>query len=162
DGVTLHAASDDEFRFSDGAPAALLIDRLVMMLAALIDNRRALELRVRELRAQAIHAAELVHELRNPLTTIINYSDFLQRKLARVVDPDDVRRLASIKESGDRIERFTSDLTTYSRPTGELVPVAIGDVIDLALNCCEVEITRTGVMVQKSLGDVPAVKGAED
>jgi C4-dicarboxylate-specific signal transduction histidine kinase len=171
EGSTLHLASDDEARVSESSPAAPVIERLAMMLAALIDNHRALERNLQELRAQVIQseklaslgqiAAGIVHELNNPLTTIVAYSDFLRKKTqARGGDPADVERLSRINEAAERIRRFSRDLTDYSRPASEVpAPVAIHDIIERALVFCEHELDKTGVLVERSFGEVRPVRG---
>ncbi len=169
-GATLHAAADDEHLFADGSTGYLLAERLALMMASLFENQRALERGLRELRAQVIQseklaslgqiAAGIVHELNNPLTTIVAYSDFLRRKLAQRGDPSDVERLARINEAGERILRFSRDLTAYSRPSNEVpAPVAIHDVIDRALIFCEHELEKTGVHIDKVFGEVLPVRG---
>jgi two-component system NtrC family sensor kinase len=169
-GATLHAAADDERRFAEGAPASLLLDRVALILAALIENQRSVERGQVELRAQVIQseklaslgqiAAGIVHELNNPLTTIVAYSDFLRRKLVGRGDPADVERLARINEAAERILRFSRDLTAYSRPASEVpAPVAIHDIIERALVFCEHELEKTGVMVERNFSEVRPVRG---
>jgi two-component system, NtrC family, sensor kinase len=169
-GATLHAASDDEARFADGSPASLLLDRLALILASLVENQHTLERGQHVLRAQVIQseklaslgqiAAGIVHELNNPLTSIVAYSDFLRRKLAANGDPADVERLVRINEAAERILRFSRDLTAYSRPANEVpAPVAIHDVIDRALVFCEHELEKTGVRVERGFGEVRPVRG---
>ena len=171
EGATLHVASDDEARLADGAPSVPVIERLAMMLAALIESHGALERGLRELKAQVIQseklaslgqiAAGIVHELNNPLTTIVAYSDFLRKKTERRGgDPSDVERLSRINEAAERILRFSRDLTAYSRPSNEVpAPVAIHDIIERALVFCEHELDKTGVMVERDFGEVRAVRG---
>jgi C4-dicarboxylate-specific signal transduction histidine kinase len=138
--------------------------------ASLIENHRALERSLRDLRRQVIQseklaslgqiAAGIVHELNNPLTTIVAYSDFLRRKLAGRGDPADVERLARINEAAERILRFSRDLTAYSRPANEVpAAVAIHDVIERALVFCEHELDKTGVLIERSFGEVRPVRG---
>jgi len=169
-GATLHAAADDPARFSDGTAALRLLDRLAPMLAALVENQRAQDHRLRGLRAQVIQseklaslgqiAAGIVHELNNPLTTIVAYSDFLRRKLTGHGDPADVERLARINEAAERILRFSRDLTAYSRPSSEVpAPVAIHAVIERALVFCEHELEKTGVLIERDFGEVRPVRG---
>jgi signal transduction histidine kinase len=169
-GATLHAASDDEGRFVDGSAASLLLERTALVLGSLVDDQRARERSMHDLRAQVIQsdklaslgqiAAGIVHELNNPLTTIVAYSDFLRRKLTSGGDPADVERLVRINEAAERILRFSRDLTAYSRPSNEVpAPVAIHDVIERALVFCEHELEKTGVMIERGFGEVKPVRG---
>jgi signal transduction histidine kinase len=171
DGSTLHVAFDDEGRLADGTPAALLFERVAMMIDAVVHQHRAVARALHDLRAQVIQseklaslgqiAAGIVHELNNPLTTIVAYSDFLRKKMERKGgDPSDVERLSRINEAADRILRFSRDLTAYSRPASEVpAPVAIHDVIERALIFCEHELDKTGVNVERQFGEVRAVRG---
>jgi signal transduction histidine kinase len=170
EGATLHAATDDDRAFAEGTPGSLLLERVTQMLASVVENQRGVDRSVRDLRAQVIQseklaslgqiAAGIVHELNNPLTTIVAYSDFLRRKLVGRGDPADVERLARINEAAERILRFSRDLTAYSRPANEVPgPVAIHDVIERALVFCEHELEKTGVSVERAFGEVRPVRG---
>jgi two-component system, NtrC family, sensor kinase len=168
--ATIHAASNDPRVLAEGSAGALLLDRVVLVVAAIIDNQRVAEQSLRALRFQVIQseklaslgqiAAGIVHELNNPLTTIVAYSDFLRRKLASRGEAADVERLSRINEAAERILRFSRDLTAYSRPSNEApAPVSIHDVIDRALVFCEHEIEKTGVSVERDFSEVRAVRG---
>ncbi|APR84763.1 integral membrane sensor signal transduction histidine kinase [Minicystis rosea] len=171
DGSTLHVACDDEGRLDNSAIAGQLFERVTAMIAAVVDHHRAVARSLQALRAQVIQseklaslgqiAAGIVHELNNPLTTIVAYSDFLRKKLTRTGgEQSDVERLARINEAAERILRFSRDLTAYSRPSSEVpAPVAIHDVIDRALVFCEHELDSTGVLVERQFGEVRAVRG---
>jgi signal transduction histidine kinase len=171
EGSTLHVAADQESRIAEGSAAGLLCDRVVMMIASVLEQHRVLDRGLMDLRAQVIQseklaslgqiAAGIVHELNNPLTTIVAYSDFLRKKLERKGgDPSDVERLSRINEAAERILRFSRDLTAYSRPASEVpAPVAIHDVIERALVFCDHELDKTGVMVERHFGDVRPVRG---
>ena len=112
-------------------------------------------------------AAGMVHELNNPLTSIVAYSDFLIRKAAPRAegmsesDREDVERLRRISESAFRMLRFTRDLVTYARPSGERpVPVVMHSVIDQALAFCEHVRSASKVSVDRRYGaDVLTVRG---
>jgi len=170
-GATLHLAADDAEVLLDGTAAWLLVERLVPLLTSLVENQHALERGLRDLRAQVIQseklaslgqiAAGIVHELNNPLTTIVAYSDFLRRKLSSRGDSDDdVERLSRINEAAARIQRFSRDLIAYSRPASEVpAPVLIHDVIERALVFCEHELDKTGVIISRSFGEVRPVRG---
>jgi two-component system, NtrC family, sensor kinase len=87
--------------------------------------------------------AGVVHELNNPLSSIIAYSDYLTKKLGRDSSPnlsEDAERVRRIGEAAERILKFTRDLVAYARPTGDSRgPVQIEEVIERALVFCEHE-----------------------
>jgi signal transduction histidine kinase len=177
DGSTLHLASDDESRFTGTGVTEALIDRLTLLLATAIRNARVFErarrhrAEVQQLEAQVIQtsklaslgqmAAGIMHELNNPLTSIVAYSDYLYKKAARSgVDLADVERLGRINEAAERILRFSRDLMAYSRPSPAVpAAVAIHAVIDRALVFCDHVLEATRVQVERDFGDVPLVRG---
>jgi len=96
-------------------------------------------------------AAGMVHELNNPLTSIVAYTDYLLRRASRQsnADPDDTERLRRIAESANRMLRFTRDLVSYARPSSEVaVPVALHTVIQRALAFCEHELVQAESTVE--------------
>jgi two-component system, NtrC family, sensor kinase len=106
-------------------------------------------------------AAGVVHELNNPLTSIVAYTDWLIRKAGPNGDADSLERLRRIGESASRILRFTRDLVAYARPSSEVpVPVSIHNVIDQALAFCEHVLAEHSARVERSFADsVPPVRG---
>ena len=116
-------------------------------------RRDATELR--KLQAQVIQAEKLaslgqiaagiVHELNNPLTSIIAYAEYLRRNAATRADADALERLARIQEGAERILRFSRDLVTYARPAGDVPgPVHLGEVLEKAMVFCEHEFSERG------------------
>jgi len=111
--------------------------------------------------------AGIVHELNNPLTSILAYSDYLARKRrTRVADgendedvEDDLERLRRIEEAASRILKFSRDLVAYARPSNEVPgPVSLGEVIGKALGFCEHEFKR--VRVERAVADdLPPIRG---
>jgi two-component system, NtrC family, sensor kinase len=107
--------------------------------------------------------AGVVHELNNPLTSIIAYAEYLSRKAhTRMPDADaedDLERLRRIQEAAGRILRFSRDLVAYARPSNEIPgPVSLSDVVDKALVFCEHEFT--GIAVERDLPPgLPAIRG---
>jgi signal transduction histidine kinase len=185
-GSTLHLASDDDELDRDGSPAVHLLERAAVALggalahareiAALTDARRLQRdeqaFQARMLQADKLAtfgqiAASLVHELNNPLTSIVAYSDYLIRKALSLgprvglAGSDDVERLRRISESANRMLRFTRDLVTYARPSSGIAgPVVLHGVIDQAVAFCEHVLAASGVRVEREFGaDVLTVRG---
>jgi signal transduction histidine kinase len=143
-----------------------LCERAALVLASglrsmmLLRARRSDGAQVRDLQARVVQseklasvgqiAAQVVHELNNPLTAIVAYADFLVKKLERAGHEEgDVERLRRIGESADRILRFTRDLTTYARPNDEVVaPVLITEVLERAATFCEHILARHGIKLR--------------
>lgn len=173
-GSTLHIASDDE---ADLLELEVLVDRLSLALLGAIHRGRTYEraqaqaAESRGLRAQIIQseklaslgqiAAGIVHELNNPLTSIIAYADYLGKKARKGGgDPMDVERLARIQEAADRILRFSRDLTDYTRPsTEERGTLSIHEVVDRALIFCEHVLEQGNITVDKAFEDVRPIHG---
>jgi C4-dicarboxylate-specific signal transduction histidine kinase len=174
---TLHLATDDESRFAQGSSTETVVDRIALTLGAAIrqcrtsERAREGEAEMRGLENQVIQseklaslgqiAAGIVHELNNPLTSIVAYSDYLRKKCERTgADPADIERLLRINEAAERILRFSRDLIAYSRPSSEVpAPVMIHEIIDRALVFCEHVLDETGVMVERNFGEVRSVQG---
>ncbi|MBS2014975.1 MAG: two-component sensor histidine kinase [Deltaproteobacteria bacterium] len=179
-GSTMHLASDDP-QLEDDQSAMMHVVRR----AALAMGRGLLFARghakatsdARELRALNSHmvqaeklaslgqiAAGVVHELNNPLTSIVAYTDWLIRKQGPQGDPDSLERLRRIGESASRILRFTRDLVAYARPSSEVpVPVSVNTVIEQALAFCEHIIAQHGASVDRRFAEaIPAVKGMHE
>ncbi|WP_437895057.1 sensor histidine kinase [Sorangium sp. So ce124] len=166
---TMHIAADDA-AYLDSAPVEALVDRLVLTLGASLREARAHE----SLRAQVIQAEKLaslgkmaagvVHELNNPLTSILAYSEYLRRKGERGgFDPSDIERLARINDAADRIRRFSRDLIAYARPSTEKPgAVSLHDIIERALVFCEHLLDQTGVTVERCFDEIPPVCGVID
>lgn len=178
---TLHVASDDPALELENAPAVQLLQRAAFVVrsgieaarahARALDTRRALDehgamlVQAEKLATLGRLASALVHELNNPLTSIVAYTDFLgKRALARQpTDPDEIERLRRIGESATRMLRFTRDIVQYARPSTERGPVIISGVIDQALSFCDHVIEETHVAVERRFGHgVLPVEGAAE
>jgi C4-dicarboxylate-specific signal transduction histidine kinase len=106
-------------------------------------------------------AASIVHEMNNPLTAILAYSDYLTKRFeARGAEAGDVERLARIGEAAGRIQQFTRELMDYARPAGSLMaPVDLHAVIDRALGFCMHLLRTSDIVVERSYRDIPMVVG---
>jgi two-component system NtrC family sensor kinase len=171
-GSTLHVASNADDLDRDTSMTVHLVDRAAMALGRALENARAIAslddktpnfgaLEERLLQTDKLAnfgqiAAGVVHELNNPLTSIVAYSDYLIRKGTMnnaSTDPEDLERLRRISESATRMLRFTRDLVTYARPSsGIAAPVVLHDVIDQAIAFCEHVLSAASVRVERRYG----------
>jgi two-component system NtrC family sensor kinase len=103
---------------------------------------------IRALEKQIIHseklatlgqvAAGVAHELNNPLTSITVYASYLDKKLEGQIDEADLTKVKRIVQGAGRIQKFTRDLVTYARPSGEEpVSVNISELLETVLSFCE-------------------------
>jgi signal transduction histidine kinase len=180
---TLHLASDDPELEDDDSPMMHVVRRAALAMGrglGLARGHAKATSDARDLRALNSHmvqaeklaslgqiAAGVVHELNNPLTSIVAYTDWLTRKQAQTPgggDPDSLERLRRIGESASRILRFTRDLVTYARPSSEVpVPVSVHTVIEQALAFCEHVLAQHGAQVQRRFAEgVPSVRGMHE
>jgi two-component system NtrC family sensor kinase len=183
-GATLHVASDEDELEVDGSPAVHLVDRAAIVLSHALPKARAasatgagargsasaIERRMMQADKLATFgqlAAGIVHELNNPLTSIVAYSDYLIRKVADGTgrhDPEDIERLRRISESANRMLRFTRELVGYARPSnGAVGSVAIHLVINQAIAFCEHLLSAAGVTIERRFAtDAVDVQGVAE
>ncbi len=176
-GSTLHVAGDDPGLPDPSSETRCLVERASMVLAAGLARARGLakargsNAELTRLQAQVIQAEKLaslgqivagvVHELNNPLTSIVAYSDYLVKRARERQNDEDGERLRRIGEAAERILKFSRDLVAYARPTNEIPgPVSLSEVIDKALVFCEHEFSEGRVRVVRALADeMPPVRG---
>jgi signal transduction histidine kinase len=178
EGIRMHVASDVPAMLEDNSAVHLFLLRVAEVLASALRTTRLVSAKGREsleLRGQIIQseklaslgqiAAGVVHELNNPLTSIVGYSDYLRSKAERTgADANDVERLRRIGEAAGRILRFSRDLIAYARPSIEPpAPVAIHAVIDQAFVFCEHVLGTADIRVERRFApDVRPVLGVRD
>lgn len=125
--------------------------------------------RVRQLEEQVTHAdrlatlgqlaAGVVHELNNPLTSILVYTEYLLRKTeSEPQDPGDREKLRRILGAAERIQEFAKNLVAYSRSErGARESLDASSVIDESVAFCEPLLDRRRVIVVRAYEDVPAL-----
>ncbi|HEX3775372.1 MAG TPA: ATP-binding protein [Polyangiaceae bacterium] len=177
-GSTLHVGSAQQvlspLQVQIGAQAAQVLAAAVKR-ARLYTRAEESARSMRKLEAQVIQneklaslgqiVAGVVHELNNPLTSIIAYSDYLKRK-ANARAPyddleDDLERLRRIGEAAARILNFSRDLVAYARPSAD-VPgaVQVQDIVEKALVFCEHEFNGAKIRVEREFdARLPPVRG---
>jgi signal transduction histidine kinase len=179
-GSSMHIASDDPQIDDDDSPMMHVVRRAALAMGrglglarghakATSDARDLQALNSHMVQAEKLAslgqiAAGVVHELNNPLTSIVAYTDWLTRKQGPAGDPDSLERLRRIGESASRILRFTRDLVAYARPSSEVpVPVSVHTVIEQALAFCEHVLAQHGAQVERGFArDAPAVRGMHE
>lgn len=107
-------------------------------------------------------AATTLHEINNPLTTILGYTEYLLRKAGRApLEAVDIDRLRRIQEAAERVQTLSRGLVDYAHPSpGAPGPVVLSAAIDQALVFCEYTLSDVGVAVERDYGDQgAAVRG---
>jgi two-component system NtrC family sensor kinase len=106
-------------------------------------------------------AASVAHEINNPMTAVVTYADaLLQRMPMGSAGGADAEKLRKILENGQRILRFTRDLTSYARPSkNRPEPVRLDALLDKALGYCEHVVVKAQVEVERDYGEVPLLTG---
>jgi two-component system NtrC family sensor kinase len=182
-GSTLHLGSDLD-DLDEGSPAVALLDRAALVLGLALPKARAVSalasaaernakafdermIQIDKLATFGELAAGVVHELNNPLTSIVAYSEYLVRKVIEegsVHEADDVERLRRVRDSANRMLRLSRDLVGYARPSGGARgPVALHGVIDQAVAFCEHVLSTNGVCVERQyLDEGPTLRATSE
>jgi len=177
-GSTLHLASPlqalSPLQMQIGTQAAALLGAAVRRARQYIRAEESAR-SIRKLQAQVIQneklaslgqiVAGVVHELNNPLTSIIAYSDYLKRKAqARPKSEeqeDELERLRRIGEAAARILNFSRDLVAYARPAADIPgTVQIQEIVEKALVFCEHEFQGARIQIHRDFdGRLPPARG---
>jgi signal transduction histidine kinase len=172
-GSTLHVAPSGA-RLEEEAVERAIVERAAGAMAQGV--RTALVLRaskpvsveMTELRAQLIQAEKLstlgqivagvVHELANPVTSIVASTELMMRNGgSEHLRPDEVQHLHRIRVAADRILKFSRDLVHYARPARETpAPVSVADVIAQAQAFSQHEFDRHGIHVDVDCAEHPS------
>ena len=177
-GSTLHLASSlqalSPLQMQIGTQAALVLAASVRR-ARLYMRAEESARSIRKLQAQVIQneklaslgqiVAGVVHELNNPLTSIIAYSDYLKRKATQRAhyddQEDDLERLRRIGEAAARILNFSRDLVAYARPAADIPgTVQAQEIVEKALIFCEHEFQGAKIQILREFdARLPPVRG---
>lgn len=139
-----------------------------MVLGAIVIGRDVTDQRMREeqfARADKLAtvgrlAASVVHEINNPLTAILAYSEQLGRSTP-AGDSRDATRANRITEAAERIRSLVRRLLAYTpSATEQPAPLSLGDVATQAWQFCEHVLRERGAVLELHIApDTPAVYG---
>ncbi|MDZ4064502.1 MAG: HAMP domain-containing sensor histidine kinase [Coriobacteriia bacterium] len=103
----------------------------------------------------------MVHELANPLTSIVAYTEYLLQKAERRGDdPEDIERLRRVGDAADLILSFTRAIVSYAKPGDDIpCPVDAVQAIDQALLFCKHIVDDSRVTIKHQIEpDLPYVR----
>ena len=99
-------------------------------------------------------AAQVAHEVRNPLFSLLLYSTHLKDELAGKVAADQVEIVDSIIDTINQLTSTTEQILDFARPVRlALRPVELNSVVNAVLKLLQAQISANGVMVQFDHGD---------
>ena len=134
-----------------------IFSTLANQAALAIENAQAYE-ELRDTRDQLLQserlatigkfAADMAHEIKNPLQAIMTFFEFLPEKRN---DPDFRERFAAVaKSEAQRIDHLVRELVTYTNPQPpQLQPVDIHRVIDSVLALLENDLDKSRIEVRR-------------
>ncbi|MCM8811943.1 MAG: ATP-binding protein [Candidatus Omnitrophica bacterium] len=134
-----------------------IFSALASQAAWAIENAQAYE-ELRDTRDQLLHsermgtigkfAADMAHEIKNPLQAILGFFEMLPEKYD---DPDFRNRFAKLAQAeAERINDLVRQLMVYSRPKApDFKPIEISGTIDSVLALLENDLDRSHIEVRK-------------
>ncbi len=119
-----------------------------------------------KLAAVGTMTAGLSHEIRNPLNAAALQLTVLERRVQRLsgeAQPPLLEPLHLVRDEIRRLDHILEDFLQFARPR-EFAPrpVAVAQVLNKVFDLLEGEAARRGVVVRRSLGEVPPVAGDEE
>jgi two-component system NtrC family sensor kinase len=102
-------------------------------------------------------AAGVAHEVNNPLTGVLGYSELLLQEMPE----DDPRRpdVQTIWNEAMRARTIVRALRDFARPTAPMmIPTDLSDLVTRALDLLRYAAKRANVMIVESHGDLPPIE----
>ena len=97
-------------------------------------------------------AAGVAHEIRNPLSSIRGFAQFLRHALAD--RPKDREYAEIMVKEVDRMNRVVTDLLTFARPLeAELAPTDLQELLEHVLRLVNADAQGRGVEIHKNISD---------
>ncbi|WP_411681789.1 ATP-binding protein [Clostridium thailandense] len=113
-------------------------------------------IRAKNLEALAAMSAGMAHEIRNPLTSIRGYAEYIQFELK---EEDKLQEdIEIIIDEVDRLNRIVDKFLNFARPKElSLKPENINDVARVALKVIEKEVNKNNIKVSIQFSKIPLV-----
>jgi signal transduction histidine kinase len=104
-------------------------------------------------------AAGMAHEIRNPITTIKIFSEFLKEKKD---DPQFIAKFEKlVPKEVEKINHMIVHLLEFSRPADykNMEEVDLKSAVDDALDLLENQMALNDIVLKEDIGDIPQVSG---
>lgn len=124
------------------------------MLIALPDLQESRDMEAEQRHRLGQLASNVAHELKNPLTSILNYADFLLKKYReQLFERRDQERLERIIAGVERMDRFIEELVELTREPSQrsFERLELGGLLKEAVALCEVQLSTRHVVVELEL-----------
>jgi two-component system sensor histidine kinase HydH len=101
-------------------------------------------------------AAGVAHEIRNPLSSIRGFAQYLRRALKD--KPQELEYAETMVSEVDRINAVVTDLLTFARPMdAELAPTDISELIEHTVRLVEADARSRNINVQMNISDLSKI-----
>ncbi len=125
------------------------------LMAEALEERERRLLRGERLAAAGQLAAQITHEIRNPLSAVALNAELLEDELESAA-PEAHRLLQKITAEVDRLTAVTEDYLRFARrPKPELAPVDLLAQLRDLLEFLEGELTTAGIVVERRFPEAP-------
>ncbi|MBN1492851.1 MAG: FHA domain-containing protein [Candidatus Omnitrophica bacterium] len=129
-----------------------------------LKNRQAALVEAEKIAALGALAGGIVHEINNPLTSVISYSELIGKnleagKLAEENIKNYIKYAGVINKEGQRCHKIAKDLLHLARKKkAETAPNSVNDIAEAALEVARYHMSKNAIEVIKHLGeDIPKV-----
>lgn len=94
-------------------------------------------------------AAQVAHEVRNPLHGLLLYSTHLKEQLAGKLDDDQVELFNSLIDTINQLTSLTEQILDFGRPVSlALRPVELNSLVSVVLKLLRLQISSNGITVE--------------
>ncbi|MCK4985882.1 MAG: histidine kinase, partial [Desulfobacterales bacterium] len=101
-------------------------------------------------------AAGVAHEIRNPLSSIRGFAQYLRRALKD--KPQELEYAETMVSEVDRINAVVTDLLTFARPMdAQLAPTDISELIEHTVRLVEADARSRNISVQMNISDLSKI-----